>query len=39
MMFKPGSQTTFTLIVICGMCLVEISLIGRYVLIQLAGAA
>jgi hypothetical protein len=37
MMFPPGSQVTLTLIVLCGMCIVEMSLIGHYVLVRLAG--
>ena len=39
MFFRPGSQATFTLIVISGMCLIEFNLIGRYVLMHLAGYA
>jgi hypothetical protein len=39
MYFKPGSQATFTLIVIGGMCLIELNLICRYVLMHLAGYA
>ena len=37
--FRPGSQATFTLIVISGMCLIEMNLIGRYALMRLAGYA
>ena len=39
MYFKPGSQASFTLIVICGMCLIELNLVCRYVLMHLAGYA
>ena len=37
MMFRPGSQATFTLIVVCVMGIQEISLIAHYVLIRMAG--
>ena len=39
MFFKPGSQATFTLIVIAGMCIVEVNLVARYLLMHLAGYA
>jgi len=38
MMFRPGSQTTLTLIVLCMMCIIELNLVGHYVLIRMAGA-
>jgi hypothetical protein len=37
MMFRPGSQATFTLIVLCVMCVMELNLVGHYVLIRMAG--
>jgi hypothetical protein len=37
MMFPPGSHATFTLIVVCVMCIMEINLVAHYVLIRMAG--
>ncbi len=36
-MMSPAGRATFTLIIVCGMCIQEITLIAHYVLIRMAG--